>query len=147
MNSEIIQYVRTKKGLPIANRNGRGTPIGVVIAQKKGNNVYLGWSLCMKTDTFSKETALSYARARAIRIENFTPQGETELAPIPSTVKPYISFMKERALLYFKKDENLGKNLNEKQSGNSSSEGVSNLEIIEAFTQSFFGKLLKKLGL
>jgi hypothetical protein len=101
---EITEYHPVKKekdnkmtGLMIQYlRGAKNVKRGVMVAFKEGENVYVGYSLCMKSDKFNKEEGLAVAVERAkADFANATPS----IAP---SVKDSMEKFKGRVTRYFK---------------------------------------------
>lgn len=88
--NNLVQFIRTNKG----------NPVGVVIAYKTDNKIYIGWSLCnTKVEKFDKQIGLYQATNRADLSENLS-----NLSVLPHSVRRTVGEMKERANRYFNKD-------------------------------------------
>lgn len=88
-----IRYVLEDEGRGWV-RVSKGKPIGCVVALSPDE---IGWSKCMKEDTFKKSTALIIATERAC--------GNT-MGHMPSCIKPVYEKMVKRAKAYFKETSN-----------------------------------------
>jgi len=84
MENHILKY----------HRNRKGTPRGVVVATENG----IGWSLCRKTDRFSKRTGVNIAFDRA-------NNPESKRLAIPSSLTKEFLNMEGRRKHYFKLED------------------------------------------
>lgn len=95
VNKPIISYIK----------KGNHKKIGVLIAYKKNNKVYIGYSLCNNKDTWDKDFAKELAIRRA------GSWGEKKLPksfPVPASIKNDFNDFISRCNKYYK-DEPLPK--------------------------------------
>jgi hypothetical protein len=81
--AQLRKYIRDD------NRN----PIGIIVAERRNNNIIYGWSFCCKKDRFNKEFGLKIAQGRLLT---------GTVAKIPRVVEKTLENFKERAAKYFK---------------------------------------------
>lgn len=89
----VIQYVRDKNG----------NPRGVLVAVKNGNycgpqSFKVGYSLCNKKDSFSKNMALKIALGRAVSVDHCYPG----VVCYPREVQKMLPAFFERCKRYYK---------------------------------------------
>lgn len=83
-------------------RKSRRRPYGVVVAIDRN---IIGWSICHKNDTFTKEDALRIAleRAQAAQLLSIEDR-EKSYEEFPTSLLSIYQKMKERSAQYFKVD-------------------------------------------
>lgn len=84
----IFEYVRDR-------HNNR---VGVILAlkNKSDNTVTFGWSLCKKSDQFSRDVGIGIAINRALKFDRHP------LLRIPHSMKQHFETFRKRAGKYFK---------------------------------------------
>jgi hypothetical protein len=78
------QYIRSNKYLLVYLRDNKKRPRAAVLAylHPTENVLYIGWSLCRKTDSFCKVEAVNRAARRAVPLlELVTPAGNQRVSP------------------------------------------------------------------
>jgi hypothetical protein len=91
MQSELIQYIRDKNN----------APLGVVVAQKRDNVIYYGYSLRNKKDKWNREVGIKIAIARA-NADSYVLPSSVKLTTL---VLNALSDLNKRAIRYFKDSE------------------------------------------
>ena len=79
--------------------NKQNQRIGIVIAQKIGQKVGVGWSLCCKRDRFDSMVAETMAIGRAAKV---IINGDKNPSEIPNSIKSHVEHMQSRATKYFR---------------------------------------------
>lgn len=95
----LIKYIRRKPTKVVEGKKVKAAPVGVLLADAVPNadgisfDIKVGWSLCNKHDTFSREAGLSLAARRMIknRCDN-----------VPDSMKDELKKFQERCERYFK---------------------------------------------
>jgi hypothetical protein len=91
MQNELIQYIRDKNN----------TPLGVVVAQKRDNVIYYGYSLRNKKDKWNREVGIKIAIARA-NADSYVLPSSVKLTTL---VLNALNDLNKRAVRYFKDAE------------------------------------------
>lgn len=90
-------------------RNKRGQKIGLVIAFKENDQVYIGWSLCnlkKERNGFNKELGVAHAYRHAMPLDSW--KSEYTWCNVPHTMWDLVLKMNERASAFFFKQERAG---------------------------------------
>jgi hypothetical protein len=92
-NNTLIQYIR----------DDQYKPYGVVVAVRKDNDIYYGFSIQNKKDRWDRETGVKIAVARANAGEYVLPKSEK----LCKCILENFRLLSERAVRYFKDVQNV----------------------------------------